>query len=377
MPDPESTAFKDQLGEAAVGRLADALLAAYPDFPHAAFVRDALRGLPALELKARVSHIIAALHAHLPADYPRALEVIVAAGEGGRRAAVPPALRGFAAWPLIDFIGVHGLAHPAASLDALRHLTDLFSAEFAVRPFIAQAPAATLEVLAGFIQDDNEHVRRLVSEGTRPRLPWGMRLSEFQRDPTPVLGLLEQLRDDPALYVRRSVANNLNDISKDHPDLAVATCRRWQGGGGDERAWIIRHATRGLVKAGHPGALALHGCDPDAAVELDGVSLSSTSVAVGEDLGLVLSLRSTGGGPQTLIVDYVVHHVKKNGARTPKVFKLAKLTLAPGETRALRRVHKLRFISTRVYYPGLHRVEVVVNGRVLGGADFELAVPDA
>jgi 3-methyladenine DNA glycosylase AlkC len=280
-------------------------------------------------------------------------------------------LRGFAAWPMIEMVGFYGLDEPEASLATLRRLTGLFSAEFAIRPFIEQDTPGVLAELSEWTGDADEHVRRLVSEGTRPRLPWGRRLRAFQRDPRPVLTLLEKLKDDPSEYVRRSVANNLNDIAKDNPEPMVATCRRWARGASDERRWIIRHATRTLVKQGDPEALALLGFDPEVAVEAS-LTLAPRRLLLGASLRLDAELRSTGRHAQPLVVDYVVHHVKKGGHSTPKVFKLRQLELAAGERVVLSKTHPVRKISTRVYYPGRHRVELLVNGRPHAEAAFDL-----
>jgi 3-methyladenine DNA glycosylase AlkC len=222
-----------------------------------------------------------------------------------------------------------------------------------------------------FAAHPNAHVRRLASEGCRPRLPWGLRLGAFVRDPEPVLTVLEALRDDPSEAVRRSVANNLNDVSKDHPDLAAAVAARWLEDAPEERRRLVRHALRGLVKAGHPGALAALGLSP-APVRLAALEVATPTVTFGGALEFAATLTLGGEAAREIALDYVVHHRKANGATAPKVFKWRRLRLDPGASVRLVRRHALRPITTRVYYDGAHRVEVVANGETLGGAEFAL-----
>lgn len=373
MSAPENpNAFKHAIDRAAVKRIATSIAAVEPEFTRARFVRRANAGLEALELKARVKHIIAALKDSLPQDPKLAVAAIVRAGEAWRE---PPSSEKyeFAAWPLVDFVGAHGLEDFEGSMQALRRLTPLFSAEFAIRPFILEDPGRALSIMAAWRSDDSEHVRRLVSEGSRPRLPWGQRLTPFVKDPRPVLELLEGLRDDPAEYVRRSVANNLNDVTKDHPELALEVCARWAEGASAERRWIVKHATRGLVKAGHPGALALLGYDPKAKVEVRGLAVGPDRARVGDVVRISFELVSKSARAQPLVVDYAVHHVKKDGRRTPKVFKLQTLELAPKARQRIEKQHSFRPVTTRVYYPGTHAIEILINGRSRGVVELELA----
>ncbi len=365
--------MKDGLGEAAVSELAGVLASAQPRFPRKRFVARALEGLDALELKERVLHVIAAMASVLPADFREAAPILEAAGERWPpRGEDADPLSGFARWPLIDYVAEHGLDHPELALPLLGKLTPLFSAEFAVRPFLVRYPEQALAALEGFARDEDEHVRRLASEGTRPRLPWGIRLPAFQADPAPVLALLEHLRDDPSLTVRRSVANNLNDISKDNPEAVIATCRRWQRGASDERQWVIGHATRTLVKAGHPDVFPLLGYTAKPKLAFEGLRLAKKTVAMGEDLNFRFRLHSKARGKQKIVVDYAIHHVKANGKTTAKVFKLKTLELAAGATVELAAKRPFRQITTRRYHAGRHAVEILVNGCPLAKRDFEL-----
>lgn len=360
------------LARPAIERLGRSVERAHSSFDRVGFVDAALRGLDELELKERVAHVAEVLGAHLPDDYSEALEVVVRAGETFDRGDEDDPLRGFAAWPLFDFIERRGPHDFDRSMAALRSITHLFSAEFAVRPFIARYPEPAFAELARWAEHDSEHVRRLVSEGTRSRLPWATKVEALVDDPGPTLALLEMLKDDPALYVRRSVANNLNDIAKDHPDLVVDVCEAWREGASKERRWVIERATRTLVKAGHPRVWGLLGFTRRPSVEVSPIVIEPRTVRLGDELEFGFELTSTKKSKQRLAVDYAVHFVKANGKQRPKVFKLKVLDLAPGQGVELSRRQSFRPISTRKYYPGRHAVEVLVNGQAYARAEFEL-----
>lgn len=326
------------------------------------FEAAALDGLESLELKARIGQIADALGAHLEEPFPAAVERVLAVSES---------VGMWAAWPLATWIERSGLEHWDASWAAMKRLTERASCEFAVRPFIRQDPPRALATLREWTTDPNEHVRRLVSEGTRPRLPWGGHLRMFQRDPAPTLALLERLRADPAEYVRRSVGNHLNDITKDNPDAAVETAGRWHAEGSADVRWVVRRGLRGLVKQGHPGALAVLGLGTPQ-IELVSLTVSPTIIALGSALEIRCALDCAAD--QALLIDYAVHHVKANGTTTPKVFKWAKRDAVAGQRLSLTRQHAIKPISTRRYYSGTHAVELRINGCAFGRAEFELRV---
>ncbi len=347
------------------------------------FTRDACRGLSDLALKARVDQVIDALHRHLPVDDPAtAMRLACAAAEAWReqQGDRSDALGEFAAWPLVDFVGTHGRSCPAEALAALREMTVLFTAEFAIRPLLVDDLPGTLTVLTGWLTDPRPEVRRLVSEGTRPRLPWGVRLTALVDDPSPTLPLLQQLKDDPSEDVRRSVANHLNDMAKDHPQVVLDTCRKWQQGvpqndPDQPLQKLIKHALRTLIKAGDPSALGLIGVDPDTPVTAVDFALSPTQIELGEAVCWSAELHNPTPTRQMLVVDYAVFHLKQNGSHTAKVFKGMALTLAPGERRTISKRHPLKAITTRRYYAGAHQIELRVNGQPSGRADFTLTLP--
>lgn len=358
--------------ERGVRELAGRLRVAWPAFDAAAFTRAVLPKLPALGLNERNFLIRDALRDRLPADYPRAVAILIRALGPPLPSEGPESSSGFYVMALCAFVAAYGLDDPARSLAALRVMTKRFSAEFAIRPFLDRHTERTLATLREWARDPDPRVRRLVSEGTRPRLPWGMRLRKFVKDPRPVIALIEPLKDDPELFVRRSVANNLNDIAKDHPDLAVATLRRWRRNRNPETQWVVKHALRTLLKQGHPEALALLGYARGARVRVAGLRTQPARLRMGGAVTVTFTMHSEAAKPQPVMIDYVVHHVKANGATRPKVFKLAKMTLGPKQALTLTKRHSFRPIGIRPYYPGRHAIEIQVNGRLCGRADFEL-----
>lgn len=367
-------ALKHGLGPRAVRCIAQNFKRVEPAFRDRAFAKVATAGLEALELKARVSQIRDALTGVLPEDHSRAIALVVRAARGWVKAPVGADPYGFAPWPVIEAVGELGLARPDEGLEALRAVTHLFSAEFAIRGYLASDRPETMKRLKTWIRDPDEHVRRLVSEGTRPRLPWGKRIPALIEAPKGGLALIERLRDDESEYVRRSVANHLNDVAKDHPALAVAVCRRWAERASPQRMALIRHALRTLVKQGDPDALAVLGFDPGASVRVADFTVSPKAIRLGEAVRFAFTVSSTAREPQPLVIDYAVHHVKKSGERTKKTFKLATLTLEPRASASFDRRHALRTITTRTYHSGRHALELYVNGQPHGLVEFDLEV---
>ncbi len=368
----EQKLFKDYLDEALAWRLGRAIAGVDKGFETAVFVNQITPHLPPLELKERVAVFSKALREQLPSDYPDAVKILLAILRDELAEEEGMFIDGWLLMSVAHFVEVYGLDYFEESVAAMYEITKRYTAEFAIRPFITQYPDRILPILHEWVTDPSIHVRRLVSEGTRPRLPWAGRLYEFIEDPTPTLALLEKLQDDPSEYVRRSVANHLNDIAKDHPDLVVETCRRWQVGAGKEKQWIIRHALRSLVKQGHDGALDILGYG-EPAIALESFTISPVAIQMGEVFAMDFSLHSTSDRPQNLVIDYVVHFVKANGSTSGKVFKWKTAVLPPHTQLSAQKTHSIKPITTRRYYPGEHRVELQINGRPFGTAQFYLA----
>jgi 3-methyladenine DNA glycosylase AlkC len=335
-------------------------------FDQVAFETSVLGQIDALELKARAQLIADHVHEALPADplmRERTLLAMLHPDElnHANQSASDEGICGWGILPLALVVGQHGLADFDRSMQLLREMTKRFTAEYAVRPFLLADQTRAIDILTTWVDDPNHHVRRLVSEGSRPRLPWAMQLPELKRDPAPMLPLLERLRDDASPYVRRSVANHLNDISKDHPELITTLAASWRRGASPEREALLRHACRGLIKQGHAAALAAFDRHPPL-LKTGRLLLSTPTLQMGEVLEMQMTLRSTAQVPQQLTVDYVLHFLKANGQRSPKVFKGALLHLEPGESVTFSRCHRFREVTTRKHYPGEQGVCLRING---------------
>ena len=355
-------ALKHFFDRSLIASLGDALAGVHPALDRRRFTSDALRGLEELELLARGAHIAAVMQRHLPADFPSAVQLLIASLGPELSSTESFGMAPFRYLPHVSFVARYGLDHFEASMQAQLELTKRFSAESSIRPFIERYPEQTYARLLLWARHPNVHVRRLVSEGTRPRLPWAARLREYQREPGPVIELLELLKDDPERYVQRSVANNLNDIGKDHPERLVELCTAWSDGAGEGRRWIVKHALRSLIKRGHPGALALMGAGAVPRVAVHGVGWVPAKPRRGGVVTVSFELRSTARASQALLVDYAVHFVKANGQPRPKVFKLRRLELpARGSVQLQARV-SLVDMTTRKHYAGRHAMELLVNG---------------
>jgi 3-methyladenine DNA glycosylase AlkC len=366
--------LRDSFGPEVIEWIASGLERAVPLFDRETFVTDCGAGFDDLELMDRGRRIADVMADHLPGDPHVAVPMVAASLDP-----VDPELRGMAPFrylPHVLFVGAHGLPAFEESMAAQYELTKRFTAEFSVRPFLVAHRDATLARLHEWAADPDPHVRRLVSEGTRPRLPWAPRLREFVADPTPVLVLLELLKDDESDYVRRSVANNLNDISKDHPDLAVEVAGRWWADGDAQRRNLVRHGLRTLVKRGDPAALAVLGHARTDHVEVVATFVEPEAVRIGGSVraGITLvDVRGPGSGPdERTAVDFVVHFVKANGSTSARVFKGGVRDVAGGAEATFTRTVSLAQLSTRRHYPGLHRVEAQVNGRRVPVGEFEL-----
>lgn len=349
-----------------------------PDFDGHQFVKLATNSLEKLELKQRVLQVRDALDATLPQAFDQRCNALLASlhsSEDTDRDGIKfsqEGVSGFAIWPLTELVARCGMDHPEQSLAVLKEMTKRFSSEFAVRPFILEHEAITLDVFQGWVTDKNRHVRRLVSEGARPRLPWGIRLNRFVDDPSPLFPLLTALKDDPEEYVRRSVANNLNDIAKDHPAKVVAVAAKWATKVPATRLKLLKHACRTLIKDGNADALAIFGYGPANEVTAS-ISVASLVVKYGESLEFDVKFAGLSVG-ENLMVDYKIHFVKANGTSAPKVFKWMDKRSLKSSFLSASRCHAIKPITTRKYYSGTHILELIVNGTSVGSVPFELEI---
>ena len=356
--------LKTFFSPALVRRLAADIARIAPSFPSRSFIREASAGLDQLELLDRGKHISRALSAHLPKAYPEAVELLLRSlgPEHDTDELVGVGMAPFYYLPHVLFVAERGLDHFDLSMRAQYELTKRFSAESSIRPYIAKHPERTFALLRSWTRDGNAHVRRLVSEGTRLRLPWASRVAWLDAHPERVLELLDLLKDDPTTLVRRSVANNLNDLGKVHRELLTRTCAAWLDGASTERRSLIEHALRSAVKRGEPDALRLLGYGKKPSVSIEEIRFDPARVAIGKKVAMSFVLRSRSQTPQELLVDVAVHFVKASGRATPKVFKLKRVILPPrGRVQMQTRI-SLAVHTTRKPRPGTHAVDILVNG---------------
>jgi 3-methyladenine DNA glycosylase AlkC len=373
MPEP----FKNFFNLALIKNMGEQFANQWSEFNQKDFVKTAAKNLSALELKERSSQITSAMTTFFPNDFDHAgqimLESLAPVDENNSEPTKlkVSGLEGWAIMPMTNYVGLNGMNHFNLSMDLLKEMTKRFSSEFDIRFFLIEKPERTLSILEKWTSDPNVHVRRLVSEGTRPRLPWAMQLPVFIKNPTPILPLLEALKDDQEEYVRRSVANNLNDIAKDHPDLVAKIAKQWMKGASKNREKLVRHACRTLIKNGHQKTLKALGYGQPK-VKLGRLKILTPKIHFGEALILEVDLISTSNNEQQLVIDYAIHHRKANGDTSPKVFKWKTIKLDPKSGLITKKKHAIKKITTRKYYPGIHAVEIFINGISFGKKNFEL-----
>lgn len=335
-----------------------------------------------LELKQRAQFIADEIHKALPAELTLRYQIIRGMLHTRPHANLKVSQQsdenGVCGWAMMSLgmvVAQHGLEDFDLSLHLLKDMTAYFSSEFDVRPFIIADQDKALAIISSWVNDDDYHVRRLVSEGTRPRLPWGMQLPALIKDPSPLIPLLTVLRDDEEEYVRHSVANHLNDIAKDHPDLVAHIAKDWlrnvKKDHHKNRLKLVKHACRTLIKQGHPATLAAFGIEP-AKVTLESLTLLRQEVKIGDNLDFELTLVSDAKQTQTLVIDYLIHHKKANGTLTAKAFKWKSVILSPEQTLRIEKSHSFKIITTRKYYAGTHAISVRINGADYGYGEFEL-----
>lgn len=378
MAKQKSTKFslKDHLFNAdRVQFLAGQFSAADRRFDAVGFTQAVMKRLKQLELKQRIVHIAETLEQFLADDFQLAARQIIAA----LPAELDPTktdddFGDFILAPLGEFVVRRGMATKdvAMSLKTLKEITKRFSMEDALRSFINAHPEKTLRELEKWSTDHNYHVRRLVSESTRPRLPWSGRLTIDHSVPLP---FLEKLHGDSTRYVTRSVANHMNDISKVDPLLVLETLARWRKAGRqrpDELEWMCQHALRTLIKQGHEQTMQFIGVRTKPKVTVSPIELCQSTITAGQSLEFAITI--TSHRDESLVVDYVIDFVKANGSHSPKVFKAKKLQLRSGHSVTIRKRHPLRAgATTYTLFPGTHRLTIQINGRSWSTATFELS----
>ena len=355
--------FKNMFNSKSVGEFATAIKSVYNSFKKEEFLKSIFdETWDSLELKARGRKICMSLGEYLPKNYSDALDVIDK---------VVSAYKGICLFSFTDYVEVYGQndSDLELSISALGRYTQYSSSEFAVRPFIIKHQKRMMDQMYAWSKDENEHIRRLSSEGCRPQLPWGQVLTEFKKDPSPILPILEQLKTDSSLYVRKSVANNLNDISKTHPDIVIKIANEWHGKN-EHTDWILKHGLRTLLKKGNRDALALFGYDDVESVKMDGFALDRKVTQIGGDI--VFSFTVSVKEATKTRLEYAIDYVKSNGKRSRKIFQISEIPLKKDETRQYTKKHSFMDLTTRRHYPGKHSITLIVNGIDRGTLDFEL-----
>lgn len=356
--------LKNMFHQESLFDMAQNIKSVYPSFQAEEFLKSTMDGTwEELELKARVRKISTVLGQYLPADYEKALAVL--------DQVIDKCPTGFFGIIFPDFVEVYGQDEQNwdLSIAALERYTPYSSSEFAVRPFIIAHEERMMAQMYAWSKHENEHVRRLSSEGCRPQLPWGQALVKYKKDPAPILPILEQLKADPSLYVRKSVANNLNDISKTHPELTAKLAKEWYGKN-EYTDWVVKHGCRTLLKKGNKDVLAIFGYHDAASIEVEDFVRTPDSVSVGEDItfSFTISVKEA----TKIRLEYGIDYVKSNGKRNRKIFQISEIIMNENEKKSYTKKHSFVDLTTRKHYPGIHSITLIVNGTERGSLDFEL-----
>lgn len=369
----ETFQIRDVFNPKVVQAMGERFKKAYADFDLSGFIAYINPKLATLTYSERLQLIAEAQEVFLPKDFPTAVKIILESllpSYGSDE--IADTYDRFIVVTKAAYIANNGLDHFDISMQALYEITKRMTSEFGIRPFLIKYPEQSLALLKKWAKDENAHVRRLVSEGSRPYLPWGKKLPLFEKEPQLTLALLELLKEDDSEYVRRSVANHLNDHAKKHGDVVVEILKRWKSEGlNKDKMRMIKHALRTLLKKGHPGALELLGYKKGAKVAIKDLKADKI-VKIGEALNFSFDLISTGQNQQALMIDYIIYYQKANGTLAPKVFKLSAKELEAGKKITIKKKQSFKIITTRKFHIGKHRLAIQINGEELAQYDFDL-----
>jgi len=357
--------LKEMFNEKFFGKLAQEFKKVNKKFDHHGFLKTITSDLAPLSLNERMRKASHVLNTYLPSDYSETIDMmekVIAGMPGGYTNLLFP-----------DYVGQYGHDHFDRSMQALKQFTVYGSSEFAIREFLKRDFAMTIAVMNKWARDKNPHVRRLSSEGSRPRLPWSFKLEQVIKDPALTAGILEQLKHDKELYVKKSVANHLNDISKDNAPYMISMVRKWDQSNADT-AWIVKHASRSLIKKGNAESLSVFNFEKNVKVEVNNFRISPARIRLGDALEFSFTIQSKKTKPQKLVVDYSVHYQKKSGTASAKVFKLKELQLLPGQNVDISKKQVFKDFTTRKHHAGRHVIEIMVNGKVFAKKDFQLLI---
>lgn len=341
-----------------------------PEFPEKKYLEGVFSDdWETMELKERMRRLATTLHTFLTNDYEQNASQLVAIVKQLQENGVKE--NSFEYMFLPDYIEVYGLEHYEASVRAIEDITQFTSCEFAVRPFILRYQDAMINQLTKWAQHKHHMVRRLASEGSRPRLPWAIAIPAFKKDPSHVMPILERLKGDQSETVRRSVANNLNDIAKDSPELVISVAKKWKGKS-KEIDWVVKHGCRTLLKQGHPEIMPLFGFSSTRDIDIKHLNIQTPVVVIGDDLNFSFDLVNQQEKPLLIRLEYGIYFMKANGSLSRKVFKISEKEYDGSSVSAITRHQSFKVITTRKLYPGKHQVSIIVNGVEMDKADFEL-----
>lgn len=355
-----------------IAKIASQLKANFAEFDSKRFIRKASSYNESCGLMKRANIIADALVECLPSDFNRSSEIIQSAFEPIEKN--QSNWKNFIYLPYAIYIERIGCKkeHLHLAFDLLKEITKRFTSEFSIRTFLVHFPNTTLKVLKDWAHDKNPNVRRLASEGCRPRLPWAKEIKAFKKNPYPVIELLQILKNDDSKYVQKSVANNMNDISKDNPEVAFKILRQWKKENKPNINWIVKHALRNELKKGTPEALKIQGFSLSPKIEISHFLLSHKKLKIGDSIKISFTLTNLGYIKENLLIDYVCFYLKSNNKRAPKTFKLGIKKLKKGESITVLKEHSFKPISTRKLYIGKHKIALFVNGKIIAEKSFEL-----
>ncbi len=353
--------LKNMYSKEYLNNFADVFVKIYPKFDKAKFLNLVFDNeWDKKELKQRMRHISVCLHAVLPSDYKKSIEIL-------KKAVVH--FNGFLSMIFPDYVEVYGLDDYDTSISALELFTQYGSSEFAIRHFIVKYPKKVMPQMVKWANHKNHHVRRLASEGSRPRLPWAIGLPEFKKNPAEVLKILVILKSDESEYVRKSVANNLNDISKDNPDIAFATAKNWFGKN-PKTDWIIKHGMRGLLKKGNVEALKLFGFGGAEGIEISDLKFDKDKIKVGEKI--TFSFKMKTDKEQKIRLEYIIDFITSSGKNSKKIFKITENIYEKGKTFEFKKTHSFKDLTVRKHFKGSHTLSIIINGEKLADKKFEI-----
>jgi 3-methyladenine DNA glycosylase AlkC len=355
--------LKDEYNEAFVADLAIKISTKASSFDRHSFIKSIINSdWKSKELKERVRCVSENIHSHLLLPYQKQIAILIA---------IAPNFKGLQLFIFSDFVEIYGLNNVSTSFNAMEIFTELFTSEMAIRPFIEKHQKETMNQLLKWSLSDNHHYRRLASEGSRPRLPWARPLRNFIKNPEPTLPILENLKNDDSLYVRKSVANHLNDISKDHPELVLQIANKWHGNSKNTN-WIVKHGLRTLLKKGNKKALAIFGLDNSKNIKIENLSLSHKKIKIGEFIHFEFDIINRSNKRRNIRLEYKIAYVKANGETSNKVFQISEFILTPKSNKSFKRKQWFKELSTRKHYPGKHKITLIINGDEKGAITLDL-----